>query len=265
MVQGITGLCLGAGICVFLLMSYNFFAFGSPFTLSYQVKIGFDEMGVGLFGITYPRWESLYQLLFGKYRGLFPIAPVLIGSVFGFVILFRDKQLRLIGIAACTICLYFVLIHASFINWHGGWAYGPRYMLPALPFFCLPLAALWEYLHRTLRAVLIALALIGSIQSFVAVSVTPQAPQFYLDPFRDLYWPSFQHGEFALNHQSYTDYVAEYPLLRHPEYGRYPKRAAWNFGEKLGLTGHASMLPLYLFWAVILLIFYGRREIINRG
>lgn len=253
--SSIIGLFLGAGICLVLLMSYNYLSFGSPFTLSYQVKVGFDEMQVGLFGITYPRLDSLWQLLFGQYRGLFPIAPVLIGSIYGYIVILKNKKNRLIGLAAFTISLYFILIHASFINWHGGWAYGPRYMLDALPFFCLGLSAIWMNAHRIVRAVFTALVIVGAVQSFVAVSVTPQAPQFYFQPFRDLYWPAFQHGEFSLNHQSYHEYEPEFPFLRHPEYGRYPKRAAWNVGEKLGLSGHFSMIPLYSFWVVILLLF----------
>lgn len=258
--SSVSGLCFGAGICVVFLMLYNYLSFGSPFILSYQVKIGFEEMREGLFGVTYPRFESLYQLLFGQYRGLFPIAPVLLGSIYGFILILRNKKSRFIGVVTLFISLYFILMHASFINWHGGWGYGPRYMLDALPLFCLPLAVVWQNVHRMVRAVLIALVIVGSVQSFVAVSVTPQVPQFYYHPFRDFYWPAFQHGEFSLNHQSYLEFEPEYPFLRHPDYGRYPKRASWNIGEKLGLTGHKSMLPLYTFWIIILLLFYRRNK-----
>ena len=54
--------------------------------------------------------------------------------------------------------------------------------------------------------------------------------------------PPSEGGDFPLNRQSFLD-------LR-PRRGQRAKVAAWNLGNKLGLTGHASLMPLYLFWVV---------------
>ena len=90
---------------------------------------------------------------------------------------------------------------------------------------------------------MLALTLYGGVLNFVATAVNPTPPQRYTEPFRELYWPAFRGGDFPLNRQTFLD-------LR-PRRGQRAKVAAWNLGNKLGLTGHASLMPLYLFWVVM--------------
>ncbi|MEO6786471.1 MAG: hypothetical protein ABI318_10095 [Chthoniobacteraceae bacterium] len=128
--------CLGA------LLAYNVAAFGSPFALntSFQNPV-FKETGSAFLGMfTTPSWFAALVITISPWRGIFVLSPVLIAAV---VCLFRRGELetpraerRLI--VACAV--FFFLINICFNGFHGGFAAGPRYLIPALPFVCLALA-----------------------------------------------------------------------------------------------------------------------------
>src|SRR5579862_590826 len=86
------GVLIGAGFCIAVLMLYQDLAFGSPLrpSYSYYDPGAFPWMRHGLLGITYPRIDVAFKLLFGGRRGLFPIAPVLIAAPFGLRALWKS-------------------------------------------------------------------------------------------------------------------------------------------------------------------------------
>jgi hypothetical protein len=146
-------------------------------------------------------------------------------------------------LAAGAIALYYVLFNASYYYWSGGWSLGPRHMAPALPFISLGLAPLWSGTKSRLRLVLGALALYGAVVALVAVSTTAQPPDTYRKPLTELLWPNFAQGRLSINWQSFVE-----DGLREK---REPIAHAWNLGELTGLTGRASLLPLFAIWLVI--------------
>jgi len=129
------------------------------------------------------------------------------------------------------------------VYWDGGYSYGPRHMAPALPFLSLGLAFLWSRAPIASRAALAAVALYGCCLTFVAVSTTAQPPDRYRRPVSELLLPAFVRGEMSLNHQAFVerDIVGR----------RDPVAHAWNLGERLGLSGWASLVPLLLSWALL--------------
>ena len=74
----------------------------------------------------------------------------------------------------------------------------------------------------------------------MAVAVTAQPPDTYEHPLTELYLPLFLDGEVAHNWQSY--------LERLPMEQRDRQTHAWNLGEKAGLTGLPSLVPLIGLW-----------------
>jgi hypothetical protein len=239
----VTGIFAGAAVCVVILLAFNVTSFGAPLSLGYASEETFTGMNQGFFGITFPRPGVLFQILFGQFRGLFFLAPVLAVAPIGLLLLVRDRPTRLPGLAAGAIALYYVLFNASYYYWSGGWSLGPRHMAPALPFISLGLAPLWSSTKSWLRLVLGALALYGAVVALVAVSTTAQPPDTYRKPLTELLWPNFAQGRLSINWQSFVE-----DGLREK---REPIAHAWNLGELTGLTGRASLLPLFAIWLVI--------------
>jgi hypothetical protein len=248
------GIALAASLCVMVLAAYNFAAFGSVFEIGYAHLEGFPGHKEGYQGLTYPKWGALSEILVGRFRGLLLLAPVLALAPVGFAHLITGRRdldtvkhpapTRLAAIAAIVIVIYYILFNASFIYWPAGWTYGPRYLASALPFLCLALAPVWTSGKPAMRVLLGVLAVYGIALSLVAVSTTAQPPLAFTDPVADLLVPAFIDGDLSLNHQSFTEPVAEAHRLR----GGTLQHDAWNIGEKLGLRGHASLVPLAVVW-----------------
>ena len=142
---------LGVLPCLVVLLAYNVAAFGSPFALntSFQNPV-FKEIAPAFLGMfTAPSWFAALVITISPWRGIFILSPVIIAAV---VCLFRGGQMetpraerRLI--LACAA--FFFFINICFNGFHGGFAAGPRYLIPALPFVCLALAPAFVRWPRT--------------------------------------------------------------------------------------------------------------------
>jgi hypothetical protein len=196
-------------------------------------------MQQGIYGVNVPRLLRLRRILFGDYRGLLPLAPVLAVAPIGWLLVRR----RLAAVAAAIIAIYYILLNASYAYWEGGWSYGPRHASPAIPFLCIGLAALWTAVPRYLRGALALVGAYGVAVTLVAVSTMPLPPNNIRRPVAELLWPAFVDGDLALNTQTFVAGGANPDFRAHTE----PK-AAFNLGMKMGVRGLASLLPLMLAW-----------------
>ena len=244
MLRVAAGVTAGALACAALLAAYNATAFGSPFAVGYSHEAGdFGGMKQGFLGITYPKLDVLGKILFGPYRGLFSHSPVLLLAPVGLGLLVAAPKARVAGVAASLIVAYHVLLNASYFYWFGGSCFGPRHVVPALPFLALGLAALWSRPVRALRATLLALAAASAFVTLVAVATTVQQPEWFHAPWLEYNWPSFANGRLGLNQMSFldNDAVRVRDLRTHSA----------NVGEWMGLRGLASLAPLLVAWGAI--------------
>jgi len=250
----VLALIMPAGACAAVLFAYNTMAFDSPLHLGYASEQGFEQLRTGFFGITYPQWWRLRELLIGEYRGLLPLSPLLVAAPVGLIVLARNPARRWPAFIALFIGFYYLLLNASYFYWEGGWSYAPRQVTPGLPFMALGLPPLWAAGRRALRGLLMAGWVWGVAVTLVAVSTTPQPPSSYRAPMRQLLWPAFVDGDLSLNHQTFVHGSASPDQMR----GRQIPHAAWNLGELMGLSGLSSLLPLAAAWAAALLLMFKR-------
>jgi hypothetical protein len=235
----------GGAIPAIALLAHNTLAFGSPLHLGYAVADSpLGELHTGFFGITSPAGWRIREILVGAYRGLLPLSPLIAVTPVGLAMLARRSDCRAPALVAASTATFYLLFNASYYYWEGGWAYGPRQMMSALPFLALGLAPLWDVGRRWGRLVLISGWCWGVALTLIAVSTTPQPPSTVQAPVRELLWPAFKDGDLSLNNQSFLTYRAQPDLLRgHPEL-----HAGMNLGEALGLRGLWSLLALGLVW-----------------
>jgi hypothetical protein len=240
---------MGAGLVfgAIVLLGYNFLAFGKPLYIGYTSEEGYEAMRSGVFGVNLPEGHAAYEILFGAYRGLLPLAPVLAIAPIGFYFLLRDSRTRVASAIVAFVALYYFLLTSGYAYWSGGWSYGSRHLGPALPFLSVGLAPIWMRGGRVIRAVVLGLALIGIGESLVAVSTTPQPPAAVERPMAELLWPAFKSGDFPIGWQGYLDLRPPPEAMSELEAAGVP-RAAWNLGQLAGLKGFASLIPLFGIW-----------------
>jgi hypothetical protein len=184
---------LGGVLAALPLLVYNRLAFGSPFALGYSRVVGFAGMAQGFMGLSPPRAHIVYELLFGRYRGILWIAPI--GLAWPFALWACRRWLSLATIAVLFFVPFaFLLVNTSYYYWHGGYSTGPRFLTPALAFICLPLAFLWMSLRRVWLAGLLALAGLSGLVTLICVSVDMTASQFDTDPLFHYLLPRFLGG-----------------------------------------------------------------------
>ena len=131
---------------------YNYIRSGDPFTLPPTVSTGwcFDVR-------SFP--EGLLGLLFSPGRGLIWFCPAVVVGLAGYRHLSRDKRPDgnlILAMFAAMLCL-----HAFYVYWSGGWAWGPRFLLPVTP----GLFALAAFAAGRWKQLLTLLSLIGFIIS----------------------------------------------------------------------------------------------------
>jgi hypothetical protein len=182
---------LGAVGPALVLMSYNTLAFGSPLDVGYfheDLKTFSDvhskENPLGLRG---PVLERIAPLLFGRYRGLFFYAPIVVLAVPGWVV-WTVREWRA-SVASLAVCVVIFVVNLSYPEWTGGWSTGPRLLVPLLPFAMLAVAALLARGNRAVIGVATILAVWGGVLILLFQGAGGQVPQFIEDPLREAVLP----------------------------------------------------------------------------
>ncbi len=133
-----------AGIVILAFMPqfiHNWIAFGSPLTMGYSLETAdaFEGMSRGIFGFTLPSLKAVYLLLLSPERGLFFYMPWTVLGIAGF---FKGK--RLIPVLKKNplpiMIITYVIMFSAYYMPTGGWAFGPRHLIPIIPFFVIGLA-----------------------------------------------------------------------------------------------------------------------------
>ncbi|HTJ58589.1 MAG TPA: hypothetical protein VL418_13595 [Devosiaceae bacterium] len=171
------------------LFIYNALAFGSPLHLGYE-NTNFEGMEQGIFGVTWPNPLVLLQLLFGTYRGLLPLSPILLFVPAGLLVMAKTRG-RLTGPAVVIALIVIVQfwINASYYYWNGGWSTGPRHLVAMLPLAVLPLAFLTP--ARTADRFVLRVLLIVSLALSLACALSGMfVPETILEPFTGWIFPN---------------------------------------------------------------------------
>ncbi len=138
---------------------YNTLRFGLPWRTGYQLTRG--EF------FTTPPWIGFYGIVLSPFRGLVWFSPVLLAAIPGFRRLWSEgwpEARAWLG----TVGMY-LLLFSTWWMWWGGFAWGPRFLLPVIPLLVLPLAPLWEDKPRS-RGVYLLLAWSLLVQGLAVLS-----------------------------------------------------------------------------------------------
>jgi cellulose synthase/poly-beta-1,6-N-acetylglucosamine synthase-like glycosyltransferase len=218
--RGFAWFALGALAPLAIGAAYGMVSFGRPFGVGYShlsdPSWAAGMNNTGFFGITYPHASRLLFLLFTPHRGLFVYSPFAIIGFLGLasLLLCKPGPWRLALALSAGATAYLLLFVSSFEWWAGGWSFGPRHLITALPFVCL---AAWPILERWPRAAL-ALGLVSTFFAVVGVTIGPVPDESIAHPLGPMITRFFQG------------------------------RILPNAGSLLGLRGLSTLLPLLAMW-----------------
>lgn len=200
-------------------MVYNTVVFGGPLELGYsRSELWTEQHHTGFMSLTVPTLEAAWGVTFSPFRGLFLLSPWLLWALPGFVLWQRNGMLSVEWWVALVVVIGMFLFNFSSSMWWGGFAVGPRYLLPMVPFLTLPIAsvlAIWRE-RLWLRATL-ALSLLWSFMAVWGMTLAEQA--FPSDALRN-------------------------PWVEHMLPNWATGNIARNVGTTLGLEGIWSLIPL---------------------
>jgi hypothetical protein len=135
----------GGGFMIFagMMLWYNIMRYGNILETGYTAQdSGLVRYAVGpqadrLGSMIY----AIYAMLLSPGKGILLYAPILIVSLIGIAAFARRHRLETVIIG--LMCGALVLFHAALPGhyWYGGWSWGPRYLLAALPIAAIPAAA----------------------------------------------------------------------------------------------------------------------------
>lgn len=152
----------GAGPAL-LFAAYNQARFGSPLATGYAGEL--EQW-------TTPWAEGLAGLLISPGRGLLIYCPLVIGAAAcAPEFKRRAPALALIGPLGLALLL---ALYCRWWAWEGGWCWGPRFLVPALPWLLLPLVSFFSGEVVGWRAHVVRLSLgLAAATSFLSVWVNP--------------------------------------------------------------------------------------------
>jgi hypothetical protein len=157
-----------------LTIAYNVARFGNPLDFGYPSE-----------GFTMPFLSGARMLLLEPSKSVILFAPVTVLLPFALVRLWhRDRQAAVL--ISSTAAITFV-VAALWHNPNGGWCWGPRLLIPAIP---SSLAAIGPWMDTPFRRMLaVGLFAVGFAISAPAVAISTQIQQLDVPPPAGGVWP----------------------------------------------------------------------------
>jgi hypothetical protein len=151
-------------IGVAFVLLYNYYRFGNPLETGYSLAWSLAHSDKFDFWSFSGLPEAFFGFLFSPGKGLIFFSTTIVIALSG-IKTFWKKQ-RLIFYAILLISAAYLIIFSLNFAWHGSiWSYGPRYILPIIPFLYLPIIYLKS--HKWVFATL----LFAFILQIVLISV----------------------------------------------------------------------------------------------
>lgn len=142
-----------------LIGDYNYLRFGNPLTTGYLPQESFRT----------PLLTGLAGLLISPGRGLFLYCPIFLATPFAFFLFLRRHRIE--GLLSLSLVTIHTLLYSKWFMWHGGFAWGPRFLVPIIPFLVIPLAPLAEGLRGRGKVAFASLSAISVVPQILGLSI----------------------------------------------------------------------------------------------
>ena len=157
--RGLLAFAVPLAIWAAVLAEYNYVRFGNPLTTGYLAEESFSG----------PWITGILGLLVSPGKGLLVFCPVLVAVLPSLPAFVRRHPLH--ATLTALVAAAYVLLYGKWFMWHGGFAWGPRFLLPIIPLLCVAMAPLLERLKGRLRVAFWALFAVSAAIQVLGLSV----------------------------------------------------------------------------------------------
>jgi len=148
--------------------------------------------------------QGSFTLLFDNDKGIFFYSPVLLLALLGFWSLLKKRSTRE-GFVLLFMTIINLFIYASFGDPWGGWAYGPRYLIPSMAFLSIAAgyylnsirSKVMYYLSAVITLFLFAYSSGVALLGALTTNIIP--PKVEAIPLKLKYFNYFQNFEYLAN------------------------------------------------------------------
>jgi tetratricopeptide (TPR) repeat protein len=201
---------------LFIVLFYNYHLTGSITKTSYNYELIGHKQQAQDVGFYFPTFQAFWGLIFSTYRGVLYYTPVLLLMLWyvlknGYSETFSKikNKLDLINIGVNGIKNYlfvtivaYLLLYSSYYQWAGGWAFGPRYLIP-LVIIMLYEGVLYLSSRPFSAYVFYALTGLGLVFTWMDKSTkiyqVPDDPAHFGNPIFNVIIPDFFKHKFNTN------------------------------------------------------------------
>jgi len=219
---------LTAIIPISIQLLYNKLCFGNFLSIAYTYSDNpyfRTSMQQGVMGIHWPDWNALYYMTLHPTMGLFWESPVLLLSTIGAGVILLENSYREEAILVLWIICSYLVIMSGYYMWWGGFAVGPRHIIPILPYFVFFLA----FVPKRFNWPFVGLSLVSIGQMLIAAASNVLVPDTMVLKINTL-------GFFEYSN------IYNYCLKQLIE-GKFTQNLGHRF---LGLNSWSSLIPLVI-------------------
>lgn len=229
------GLLLGLFPFVLLLGWYNFQLTGSFTTIGQtigrsdyfepaevkerhiQERENQDPYSIKLPLNTRDQLHEFYILLISNQRGWLFYSPIVVIGILGLLLGYKNRQKQRLSIVIIAIVLTSIIIYSLF-GGLGGWAFGPRYLIPATALLCSTLGLAIDKFRRNIPFIIVFIILtlyslgINIVGAMTTTQVPPKVEAVNLpNPIPYTYEYNFQLlEENKLSSLAYNLYLSDF-------------------------------------------------------
>ncbi len=134
---------LGAVVAGCVPALYHTAIFGNPFVLPYKHQATFAVVhSQGVYGMVAPSLTAIWHMSFSQYYGLFFYNPFLLLALYAGPKFYRRSKRDFYLFTSMTVILFLAISSIRAPSYGFGFSWGPRYLMPLVPFLALMVAAI---------------------------------------------------------------------------------------------------------------------------